>query len=681
MPPEQTLPSTLAFELQPVEFAPPTIEAADSDGKPRLRSFSMVGYSGGLMTRLAGFPYPVVASIDGIRIAKRTPILIEHGWAASSKARSAFGHATKVAKKGGQLLVEGVVSGVGSEVQQVLAMADNGFPFQASQTVEIDRGALTFVPEGEKVQVNGRTFEGPIYHAASGSLREISVVVIGADQDTETTIAARAAQETPTMKPETTLPVANPAGTTTLAATATPAGTGPAPDAPTIAAAQQPQLGDIVAQAERRIAETYQRFAQIDLLAKDHPEIRAKAVAEGWTLDKVKDQVELATVRAGRGPGGGPAIIVRKHEFSPEVLQAAACLAGGLSSVEKAFDEKTLEAASSQFRRGITLNELLLECAWEGGFTGRTMRGHESEVIRAAFSQLATPGILSNVANKFLHESFMAVEDAWRRVAAIGSVTDFKQISSYRLTGDLTFDEVGPTGELKHGTGKELEYTNRAKTYGRMFSVTRQDLINDDLGALTKVPARIGRGSALKLNEVFWTEFLANHGAFFFAGNNNYIEGADTALSINSVTALEAKFLDQTDGDGNPLAIMPKTLLVPNALKVAAEVIFNSRELRDTTASTKAGTTNPHAGKYAPVASAYLNNAKIAGGSATAFYLLADPAVLATMEVVFLNGQQQPTVEQAEADFNVLGIQMRGYFDFGVAKQEFRAGAKSKGAA
>ena len=36
----------------------------------------------------------------------------------------------------------------------------------------------------------------------------------------------------------------------------------------------------------------------------------------------------------------------------------------------------------------------------------------------------------------------------------------------------------------------------------------------------------------------------------------------------------------------------------------------------------------------------------------------------------FLNGQESPTIETANADFNVLGIQMRGFHDFGVSLQD-----------
>ena len=48
--------------------------------------------------------------------------------------------------------------------------------------------------------------------------------------------------------------------------------------------------------------------------------------------------------------------------------------------------------------------------------------------------------------------------------------------------------------------------------------------------------------------------------------------------------------------------------------------------------------------------------------------------------VSFLNGMQTPTVESAEADFNTLGIQFRGYHDFGCDFAEYLCGVKSKGA-
>jgi len=51
------------------------------------------------------------------------------------------------------------------------------------------------------------------------------------------------------------------------------------------------------------------------------------------------------------------------------------------------------------------------------------------------------------------------------------------------------------------------------------------------------------------------------------------------------------------------------------------------------------------------------------------------------IEVAFLNGQESPTIETADADFNVLGIKLRGYHDLGCALQDPRAGIRAKGEA
>jgi len=203
------------------------------------------------------------------------------------------------------------------------------------------------------------------------------------------------------------------------------------------------------------------------------------------------------------------------------------------------------------------LQELLLEGAWANGYTGRNFRDHRTVLryafgrgIEAGFSTVDVGGILSNVANKFLLDGFFSVERTWRNVCAVRNVSDFKTVTSYRLVGKDQYELVPPGGELKHGTLGNETYSNKADTYGLMLSVDRRDIINDDLGAITTVPQKLGRGSGLKINDVFWTTFLTN-AAFFTAGNVNYISGAGTALGIDGLTAGEVAFLDQTDGDGN----------------------------------------------------------------------------------------------------------------------------------
>jgi hypothetical protein len=184
----------------------------------------------------------------------------------------------------------------------------------------------------------------------------------------------------------------------------------------------------------------------------------------------------------------------------------------------------------------------------------------------------------------------------------------------------------------------------------------------------------------LKINDVFWTAFLANS-SFFASGNKNFLSGSTTNLSIDALTAGELLFMDQTDPDGKPIGVMPKFLLVPTALSAIGAQLFRSLEMRDTTASIKFPVANPHAGKFPVVVSRYLGNTTYSGFSIKAWYLLADPADLPVIETAFLNGQESPTIESSEADFNTLGVSMRGFHDFGVALQDFRGGMKSKGEA
>jgi len=261
-------------------------------------------------------------------------------------------------------------------------------------------------------------------------------------------------------------------------------------------------------------------------------------------------------------------------------------------------------------------------------------------------------------------------------------VNDFKEVTRYRLTGNGVFEKVGPDGELKHAGLSEQSYTNKVETYGRMIALTRQMMINDDLGAFLQIPRIIGRMSALKREEAVFELLLSNPGTFFSAGNKNFISGADTALSIDALTKAEQLFLDQTDSEGKPILLTPAVLLVPSSLKVAAQVLMTETRVNETTSADKPKpAVNPHAGKWKPVASPYLNAQGLTGGSAKAWYLFANPADVAAIEIAYLRGKRTPTIESGDTDFNTLGMQWRGYFDFGVAMQDSRAAVKSKGEA
>jgi hypothetical protein len=372
------------------------------------------------------------------------------------------------------------------------------------------------------------------------------------------------------------------------------------------------------------------------------------------------------------------------------VLEAAVCVAGRLDDAEKHYDDQTLQAAHDRFHgAGIGLNQLIMLGAEENGYRSNHSNQITPDVLEAAFtsrggkdirasgfSTVSIPTVLSNVANKFLRRGWDSIDMTPMEIAAIRPVRDFKTVTTVSLTGDTKFQKLGPDGEIKHGTLGEETYNNKADTYGRMLSITRTDFINDDLGALTDVPRKLGRGAALSLNDIFWTKFLDN-AAFFASGNNNV--STDTgALGLTGLSEAHTVFMSQTDPDGNPLGITPSILLVPTALETTARQLMNSEKLKGDTDEPDA---NPWRGRFRVVTSPYMHNALFTGYSAAAWYLLADPEDMPVIEIAALNGRVEPVVETARADFDVLGVQMRGYSDVGVELQEYRGGVRADGSA
>ncbi|MCU0875691.1 MAG: Mu-like prophage major head subunit gpT family protein, partial [Pirellulaceae bacterium] len=464
------------------------------------------------------------------------------------------------------------------------------------------------------------------------------------------------------------------------------------------------------------------KFAEVKATAKKSMrDLRAKAIENKWDAalyaaecDKIQATSELALVRESRPRGPGIHAPKNDPSITNDVLAAAVLQAGryslrttetaadgssvvkNIEGAETLYPDQVLQTAHTQFKRGIGLQELIVAAAEINGWTGRSFKQAPQECLRYAFgaapihatsfSTADMSGILSNVANKFLLQGFFFVENAWQQIAARRSVNDFKTTTAYRLTRGGGFSLVPPSGELKHGTIGEESYTNKADTYGEMLAITRTDIINDDLGAITTVPRSLGRDAGLSMNDVFWTEFLGQISTLFTQPRLNKlsfaIDAASAALSIDSLTLAEKKFMELKDAQGKPIGHMPTILLTSPSLGVTAAKLFNDTEIRVPASSTKTAdytTGNPHAGKFRPVVSRYVSNSAYTGYTSTGWGILADPQDVPIIEMVFLYGVEAPTIEQADADFNTLGIQMRAYLDFGCNAQDYRGGVWSDG--
>lgn len=687
------------------------VEAAGPDGQAPVKKFSIVGYTGG-MIRLNDWPYPVVVDLEGMAIPRQQiPTLMSHD------REKIVGHTTGIVKQQKKLLLEGVMSGHSDTEQtpsavaarEVVRMARNQFNWQASIGASPDK--TQFVPAGESFRANGQRFDGPAYLVSKSTLAEISFVAIGADMNTSANVAATAATSTILgglsmefsqwlaakgldQAAFAALPEAIRASLQSQHAAETKPAPAPAPAATVQAAAPQTTFDQKIAAIEAeslRIEYIRERTAEACAANVGNPakiqqlrELCATAIEDKGT-DKGK--FDLALLRADRQMG--PVIYQASEKpLDEEILAAAICATGKLPKYEEKFSERVLDAAHKHFPRGINLKSLLFEAARRNS-NYRGSLNDDVALCRAAFvnaagpSSIAVPGILSNVANKFLASGFLYTEQAWRQISKIRTANDFKQMSTYRLTGSNKFKKVAPGGEIKHGTLSELTYTNQVDTYGIMIGMDRRDIRNDDLGAFTSIPQELGRGAGDNLNEVFWTEYL-DDSTFYPTDKSllNYDDGAtDSVLSLAGLENADTLFALQTKPDGTPLGVMPAILLVPRALRATATTLMAAAP---TAAAQSTATTtlhNPWAGMFQVVSSVYLQSSAITGYSATAWYLLADPMNIPTIEVAFLDGIETPTVETSEFEFDRLGLSMRAYMDWGCNKQEYRGGVKLKGAA
>ncbi len=641
--------------------------------KPRL---SMVAYTGGVMD-VNGWG-PVVIDLAGLAIPDRLRILADH----QPRMASIVG-VGEAAVVDGVLYVEGEVTLATAVGQLLVALAKDGVPLEASVGILPSREEV--VQPGKSILVNGQEIKaGPdgLTVIRAGTLQEVSVVVFGADSATSVSVAARSKEEDETMTFEHWLEArGHDAANLDETARERLRAEYESNVAAATQAGSEESAQDPVAEMRARAAAEAKRIAAIHRICDGkHPDIEAKAIAEGWD----ETRTELEVLRASRPVG--PAIHGGRQPVNAKILEAAVCLSAGIDEkrLVKDLGERTVEAAYPL--RHIGLRELAAEAARLEGHDVPRVFGDGRETIQAAFSTLSLPGILESVTQRALLEAYEAADIVALRLCRISSVRDFKQVERYRLLGTGGFEKVAPDGELKHGILSEQSYTNQADTYGQILMLTRKDIINDDLGAFLDLAREMGRSAAALIDDLFFSLLLSNPGNFFSTANGNLITtalGSDGAGLTAAVTAMR-KFKAGPGSrakDQKPLNIRPKTLLVPVELEIPAQVLIGSANLMMSGGSTatKAPVQNPHYNKYIVESAPHLSDTYYNGASSTAFYLFADPAVVAAFEIVFLNGRSQPTVERVTPPADKLGIGYRGYIDLGIKEQDPRGAVKSTG--
>jgi hypothetical protein len=338
-------------------------------------------------------------------------------------------------------------------------------------------------------------------------------------------------------------------------------------------------------------------------------------------------------------------------------------------------DEKQAKMQGNPFAQK-RAREIARDCL---EMSGENLRGlNDDEIVKRAFTTSTSdfPVILENVLHRTVIASYATVGKTWPRFCTTGSVSDFRQWKRLKLASVGTLDALGELGEFKNKALNDAESESiNVTTFGNTVNISRQMIVNDDLGAFLNISTALGKAAALTVEKAVYALLLSNptmsDGVALFHANHKNLQSIGTVLSVSAIDADRVAMASQMDVGGNDyLDIKPSVLLLPTSLGGTARVI--NRSEFDPDAANKLQRVNMVAGLFNDI----IDTPRLSG---TARYYFADPSVMPAFEVAFLNGNDQPYLEQ-ENGFDVDGVKYKIRLDFGVAAIESRAVYKNVGA-
>jgi hypothetical protein len=304
----------------------------------------------------------------------------------------------------------------------------------------------------------------------------------------------------------------------------------------------------------------------------------------------------------------------------------------------------------------------------------------QMEVVAAAFTQGTSdfPVLLENTMHKALQTAYARAALTWSRFCATGTVSDFRAHNRYRTGSFGALDAVNELGEFTNKTIPDGEKgTITASTKGNIINLSRQAIINDDLGAFVGLASMLGRAAGRTVEADVYAMLALNAGlgpvmgdglTLFHATHANIGTGA--AISMASIDADRVLMASQLDVSGNDyLDLRPAVLLVPIGLGGTARSI-NQAEYDPDTAN-KLQKPNVVNGLYRDI----VDTPRLTG---TRRYSFCDATEAPVLEVAFLDGRQEPYLEVQDG-FDVDGARYKVRLDYGTAAVDYRGAVTNAG--
>lgn len=485
-------------------------------------------------------------------------------------------------------------------------------------------------------------------------------------------VAAATPSPEPSMPQTTTPTAANPTPATPVAAAPTPA----APAVPVAAGgAITPEAHAEVlrVEASRRqsVRASFAPFAA-------HPgvaELQRTCEDDASITPDAAGQRLLAHLGGQATPiaGGGITTVQDEADKRRGGVVAALLVRAGHASKEQ------IAAHSGNPYRGHTLLELARASLEAAGINARGM--DKREVVAAAFTQSTSdfPVLLTDAIHRTLLSSYAVQALTWQRFCKRGTVSDFRAHNRFRVGSLGNLQAKNELGEYKSVAIPDGEKsTISAGTKGYIINLSREIVINDDLGAITDQAAAMGRAAARTVEADVYALINSNGGlgpvladgkTLFHADHGNI--GVAGAMSTTTFNEFRVLMGSQKDVSGNDyLDISPAVLLVPLGMEAGAKLL-NQAQYEPSTGK-NAYTPNISLGMFRDI----VGTPRLTGTRYSAF---ADANEAPAIEVAFLDGNDTPFLEQ-ESAFTTDGTSFKVRLDYGVAGHDYRGAATNAGA-
>lgn len=302
--------------------------------------------------------------------------------------------------------------------------------------------------------------------------------------------------------------------------------------------------------------------------------------------------------------------------------------------------------------------------------------GQREEVLRRAFHSTSDfPAIFENALNRVLQARYQAAQPTYRRIAQQRTFRDFRAHKVVRAGDFPQLQRVGQGGEIKYGTFGDQKEEISVLAYAVQFGISREMIVNDDLGAIDQVIGSYGTTVAYFEEITFYAMKNANAGAgpalktdnkAVFHTDHGNLAASGTVIDVANLGKARAAMRKQTSLDGKTkLNIAPRILLVGPDKETEAEIITAS------VTPQQASSVNPFSGKFEVVASA-----EIAGN---AWELYAEPSIMPVFQWGYLEGYTAPRF-RLDTPFGTQGVGVSVEHDFGCGAIDFRGAYRNAGA-